>query len=787
MPRCMRHALIYAGVISFFCTNASELVAQTRAVSGYVQDASSGERLVGATVVEASGGAAATTNAYGFFSLYLASDSLRLIVSHVGYEPANVWWAADEPLPLTVELRPVYTELGTVEVVTERHAAGADVNRIDLPIAQVKELPVLMGEADVMKALQLLPGVQSGVEGSSGLYVRGGGPDQNLILLDGAPVYNAAHLFGFLSVFNPDALHSVELIKGGFPARYGGRLSSVVNVVMKEGNVKKTAGTASVGLVGARLTIEGPLLKDRSSYMVSVRRTYLDLLARRLQEPGARYGYYFYDFNAKFNYVATGRDRFYVSVYGGRDRLYSGAEQLFSYAEYDQRETEHMGIGWGNLTATARWTSALSRKAFASAMLLYSRYRFGGEYNDRVVTIGPDSTLESGSMYRYASGVRDWSARFDLEFFPRPGYEVKAGLGATHHVYNPGSSVHREVGSRFPGLDSTGSAPVGAVEAAAYLENEVNLTGRMSVNTGIHVSAFVTEGDPYISIQPRLLITYAPAESVRLLATFSVMRQYVHLLVNSGIGLPTDLWVPATQRVRPEKAHQASLGFTHARPGGRVEAGVEAFGKWMQGLAEYREGEDFFRGGQDWQSKVVQGQGHSYGIEVFLRKKRGRTTGWIGYTLSRTTREFETLNDGRPFPYKYDRRHDVSAVVKRSLSSKGIVAMTWVYGSGIALTFPEARYFLSFVEVEHYGSRNGYRMPPFHRLDVSYSHTCKGRWGENTFSVGVYNAYNRKNPFFVYLDNVQEQTGPREWTTRHVMKQVTLFPVLPFLNYSFSF
>lgn len=762
--------------------------AQSYTISGYVEDARTKERLVGATLFEEGKRIGATTNAHGFYSITLPAGTVMLRVSYVGYGVDTLRLALDRDIRYVFRLEERSVVLGDVEVMEEL-AKPAGIEQIQLSLAEIRQLPAFLGESDVLKALQLLPGIQSGQEGTTGLYVRGGGPDQNLILLDGVPVYNAAHIFGFVSVFNTDAIQSVSLIKGGFPSRYGGRLSSVIDITMKEGNLQEYAATGSLGLLASRLMVEGPIVKDKSSFAISGRRTYLDVLARPfLNRDDSQSGYYFYDFNAKGNYVFSNRSRLYFSLYGGGDRFSS------SLSDVNERsgdvESTDSGLYWGNLTSALRWTRLISQKLFLSTTILYSRYQLETTIEEKVVF--RDRSQTESFLLDYSSGLSDFGAKIDVDYLPGARHAVKFGLGATHHTFRPGSSQRRSLFNDRPAQDTTlfPTGPQEAVEISTYIEDVIQIGSSYSVNIGLHGSAFHVEETRYMSLQPRLSIRYQPHVLWGIHASFTTMRQYIHLLANSGVGLPTDLWVPATARIKPQDAIQASLGVERMLP--RITLSVVGFYKSMQNLIEYKEGADFLATGQDWQDKVEVGRGKSYGAEVFLQKKMGQTIGWIGYTWSRTTRRFSEINRGRTFPYRYDRRHDASLTITRNLSLRRSLSISWVYGTGTAVTLPIGRFWsggfaLGNISL-HYDSRNGVRTPPYHRLDVAYRITYPARWGEGELSLGLYNVYNRKNPFYLFLD-VKEDLDPQTGTTRTVdaYKQVSLFPILPSINYHFTF
>ncbi len=792
--------------MSALCTGPA-LAQDTRvSISGFVTDAATGERLIGATLFLPERRAGTVSNVYGFYSLTLPAGVTQLRVSYVGYRTRLLRLDLTEDGRIDIELTATPTTLGEVEVVADRADGVVDspqMGAIDLPISEVEKLPVLLGEIDVIKTLQLLPGVQSGHEGSTALYVRGGGPDQNLILLDGAPVYNVSHVFGFLSVFNSDALNSVRLIKGGFPARYGGRLSSVVDLRMKEGNLREYTVDGSVGLVMSSMTVQGPLARDRMSFIVSARRTYIDILARpflnsRLQS-GEKLVSYFYDVNAKLNYAPTSRDRFYLSFYLGDDVYGSTLETTSGGGVGAPRNINRGGADWGNMTSTLRWNHILSNKLFANTTLVLSRYNFDVLTRLTQIDPGPPRT-EQFEEITYSSGIDDISARVEFDYNPSLSHQVKFGAGIVRHDFNPGVGQLKLRLTEGAFSDTTitpNTFAFSGLEYFAFAEDDVRISGRLRANVGLHASGMRVNATSYASLQPRLGVRLLVTPTWSLKASFSTMQQHLHLLTNTGINLPTDLWLSATDRIPPQKAWQAGLGTSVSLGGGAYAFEIDTYYKRMSNLIEYKPGASFITPNEDWQDKVEIGRGWSYGAEFFLRKSGGRTSGWIGYTLAWSWRQFDALNEGRKFPYRYDRRHDVSFVLTHRLSRRLDVGLVWVYGTGQAITLATGRFFDARLldpryftgsgtvlpELREYGARGGYRMRAYHRFDVALNWRLDKAFfssaGESTVSVGVYNAYNRLNPF--YLFTARGTSGER------VYKQASLFPLLPFVAYRFTF
>lgn len=760
------------------------LHAQTHTISGYLSDAASGEKLIGATVFDKRTLQGTITNEYGFYSLTLMQDSVDIKLSYVGYQIISQSFylqkdtIINKKLDATLLLQEIVI---TAEANTEKIQERTQMSTIDIPIETIKALPAFLGETDVLKALQMLPGVQGGTEGSSGIYVRGGSPDQNLLLLDGVPVYNASHLFGFFSVFNSDALSKVTLIKGGFPARYGGRLSSVVDLRMKEGNLNEYHGEGSIGLVASRLTIEGPIKKDTSSFMLSARRTYIDLIARpiiKANSDGTVFGYYFYDINAKVNYKFSEKDRIYLSGYFGRDQFY------FNDEAFDPDDYVEGGLDWGNGTAVLRWNHIINKKFFSNTTATFTNYQFeisNNSYSKEENDNGELIDMVIG--FKYLSGIRDWAIKEDIDFIPSPAHYMKFGASAVYHTFIPGGTEYKLEGieTNTPEISFI-SDNIHATEIDLYAEDDWEIHPLFKMNIGLHASAFLVDSSFYKSLQPRISARYLINEKISLKASYSMMAQYIHLLSNSGIGLPTDLWVPATASVLPQSAHQFALGIAYTLQD-EYEVSVEAYYKKMKNIIDYKDGASYFYDGvTEWESKVENGEGWAYGAELFVQKHIGKFNGWFGYTLAWSNRQFPTINLGEIYPYKYDKRHEIEIAAVYKINNHIDLSAVWVFSSGQTVSLPIAKYDGLFNQpVFYYEGRNGYRMNPYHRLDANIAfHKEKPKW-TRTWNIGVYNLYNHKNPFFIYADS-----DPNKVMTG-VYKQVTLFPIIPYFSYDFKF
>ncbi|TVP47360.1 MAG: TonB-dependent receptor [Mongoliibacter sp.] len=780
---------IYCSALLVFLTFTIS-TAQRITISGNIKDASSGEVLIGANVFDKVLKKGAVSNQFGFYSYTTTADSVDLYVSFVGYQSQRIYLPVKKDTLINIQL--------AADGMLEEFVVSSDaldpiqeitrMGTINVPIKQIKELPALLGEVDVFKVLQLLPGVQSGTEGASGLYVRGGGPDQNLILLDGVPVYNASHLFGFFSVFNADAINNVELIKGGFPSRYGGRLSSVIDVTMKEGNMQEFKGEGSIGIIASKLTLEGPIKKDKTSFILSARRTYLDILARPIIQAATSgnesVGYYFYDLNGKVNHIVNEKNRLYLSVYSGDDKAYARTKNF--YVDGNQRTDykDEFGLKWGNFITALRWNNIINNRLFANYTFTYSRYNFDlfSEFEQEVSGFG----ISENRFYaeRYFSGIRDWAAKADFEFVPNPDHYVRFGGNAILHRFSPG--VYASESTQREDDMVLGSEVLNSTEYAFYVEDDINISSRLKANVGLHYSGFLTDGEHYKSLQPRLAARYLLDESTSIKASFVTMAQFIHLLTNAGLGLPTDLWVPATPQIGPQRSMQVAMGAFKTFKG--FELSAEAYYKTMDGLIEYRDGATFLNIDQDWQQKVAVGEGRSYGVELFAQKKVGKVSGWLGYTWSNTERRFDEINFGDWFPFKYDRRHDISLALTHNWKKNRDFSLVWVYGTGNAVSLPTQRYEGAETtrwgdsfrpQIQYYESRNNFRNRAYHRLDLSFSWWKDTSWGQRKWTLGVYNAYNRLNPFF--MDIGFDRSGNRK------VIQYSLFPMIPSFSYSFKF
>ncbi len=787
-------------------------------VSGFVNDNENGESLIGVNVIVKENLIGTVSNTYGFYSLTLPEGTHEISYTYIGFEIFKKTINLNKNISLNVDLISSATEISEVTIVAEEtFVERAQTSVVEVPVQQIKNIPALLGEVDVLKAIQLLPGVQSGGEGTSGFYVRGGGPDQNLILLDGVPVYNASHLFGFFSVFNADAIKNVRLTKGGYPARFGGRLSSVLEIDMKEGNRKKIEGEGSLGIISSKLTLQGPIIKDKSSFIISGRRTYIDILAQpfiRKANEGNPAGYYFYDLNTKLNYKFSEKDRIYLSSYLGEDRFYLSESENENFLDqnlnYESTYENDFGLDWGNITSSLRWNHLFSNKLFANTTLTYSKYQFNTLYDSRSSSSSLYDFIADTTHFNYFSGVKDFGVKVDFDYLPNPNHYVKFGLNYVRHRFFPGSldlylsTFERDslgIENLQVPIDTTFnfSKSLESNDAFFYIEDDIKINDQLKLNGGIHIGYFNTNNKSYYSLQPRFSSRFLINKDWSVKASYAEMQQNIHLLTSSGVGLPTDIWVPSTDTIPPQYSKQLALSANKNFLDGLLELSIETYYRSMNDLITLKPGAEII-GFDDWKNKVdTNGIGRSYGAELFIQKKKGKTTGWIGYTLSYSERKFEEVNFGKWYPYKFDRRHDFSIVLSHKFSDKFDIGLTWVYGTGNNMTFIEARYPSVNVsgninginennvsEIEYYPTRNNLRLPAYHRLDIGFNFNKKTSWGNRTISIGAYNVYNRKNPFFLSVnDKMQLQDGVLVDT--RVVQQTSLFPIIPSISYKFKF
>lgn len=753
---------------------SSGLFAQEYTISGYMRDANTGEELLyaNALVVETGGGV--TTNLYGFYSLSLPAGTYTVQYSYLGFETQAVKIILDQDLKQDIELASAATELTEVVVTAEQedeNITNTEVSVVALDIKQVKKIPVLLGEQDILKTVQLLPGISANSEGGSGFFVRGGDADQNLILLDEAPVYNASHLLGFFSVFNSDALKDVKLYKGGMPAQYGGRASSVMDIRMKNGNMKEWEASGGVGLISSRLTVEGPIQEDKGSIIVSGRRTYLDFLVKATTNDNDDLNLYFYDLNLKANYKLGEKDRIYLSGYLGRDAF----------------GVDDFGFDWGNQTLTFRWNHVFNNKLFSNTSLIYSDY----DYGFKVANAGVDVDL--------SAGIYDYNLKQDYTYYLNPNNKIEFGWQGIYHRFKPTIFSFDEAAA-------DAAQEQHALEGGLYISNEQKLSERLRVNYGLRLTSFSNVGpydyrefdvndditnettyasgdifNTYLNLEPRLSATYLLNSKSSIKASYNRNAQYLHLLSNSNSGSPTDRWIPSSPLVKPTLADQVAIGYFRNFKDNQYKFSVETYYKKLQNTVDYEDGAAIFSNA-DIESELVFGDGRAYGIEFLLEKQKGRFTGWLSYALSTSQRQFAEINNGEWFSARQDRTHDISLVATYQLNPKLTLSGTWVYNTGDAVTFPSGKYYIDDNLVNLYTDRNGSRMPDYHRLDLGLTWTLKDSPKfYHDLSFSIYNLYNRMNAFSITFAESETNPGTTEAT------RTALFGVLPSVTWNFKF
>jgi len=767
-------------------------------VSGYVRDGFSKEVVIGAKVYFPSLEKGASTNAQGFYNIQVPANNeyYKIVISAIGYKSLTKEITLSGEQRLDFELEVLVTKDVEVVYVDPNQVAEPEIGVISIPVSQLKSIPNLGGEPDIIKAFQMMPGVQGGKEGSSGLFVRGGSPDQNLFLLDNVPLYYVNHIGGFISTFDPNAINSIKLYKGGFPAQYAGRLSSVVDIRMKDGNMSSHIGEFAIGLLSSKINFEGPIGKDSTmTYFISMRRFNLDLLTRPFARLTSNFensaGYTFYDINGKLTKRFSGGGKLSLSIYEGRDRIFLNSSKRSLNAS-DRAYRFRSNVKWGNFMTTLNYSKALNGRLFLSTSLSTTNFKYSSVVKGKFSDPGQNELTNSSSL-SFVSGINDIIGSAHLEYSLFEFYDIKSGLTATYHRFTPGSITYNTSNEQ----SKLGSRPIHAFEGNAFVENHIRIGSRIIFNLGLHVNSFGLSDTTFNSLQPRLMATIKLAKRFNIQMGYSKMNQNLHYLANSGLGLPSDLWLPATKSFIPEVAHQYNLGFTFALRKDKAPLNfvLEAFYKDMKNLVEFKDGVSLFSPSSIEDKIVSGGIGTVYGIEFLLQKSVGKLTGWIGYTWSKNMRQFEQLNNGNPYPFIYDRRHDFSLVLSYQIKENIQLNLTWVYMTGNAITLATGEYAANYViypetsaiyafdanffNAHIYNGKNNYRMPAFHKLDIGVNFNKRKPKGMRTVFVGVYNLYNQANPFLLFYR--QNSIGD---VTLH---QLTLFPTIPSFSYSFVF
>lgn len=746
-------------------------------ISGNVRDGNTGEDLIGVSIVDAASGSGATTNVYGFYSLTIPAGEHTFIFSYIGFAPDTLKVSMTANLSHTIELQTGSVSVQEVVIKAERKnesVTSTDIGVVKMDIKEMNAIPVLFGEKDIMKSIQLMPGIASAGDGNSGFFVRGGNVDQNLILLDEAPVYNPSHLLGFFSVFNSDAIKDMTMYKSGVPAEYGGRSASVMDVHMNDGNMKRYGFSGGLGLISARLAVQGPIVKDKGSFIITGRRTYLDLFIPLVQKDAKGTKLYFYDLNAKINYMIGKKDRLYLSGYFGRDVL----------------KFNDFGFDWGNATATLRWNHVFNEKLFSNTSFIFSNYDYG-------IGIGFGT-----SNFKISAGIQDLNLKEDLTYYHNPKNTMRFGFNVIYHNYRPGR-LESDGANAFNEIILDNAY---ATESAIYAANEQKIWRGLSARYGVRLTMFnrlgagtifqyndqneITDSTTYgkaqniktyFGFEPRLSLTYAFTQSISVKASYHRMYQYNHLLSNSTAGTPTDVWIPSSPILKPQFSDQYSLGYFQNFFNDQFEFSIEGYYKDMYNVVDYENGADLLLN-KKVESQLAFGSGRSYGGELLFRRKTGKITGWISYTLSKTQRKVAGVNNGNYYNATQDRTHDIAIVLSYRPIERLSIAANWVFYTGNAVTFPSGVYLVDGELVPYYTERNGYRMPDYHRLDMSVTlHGKKRKRFNSDLTLSIYNVYAQRNPYSISFRESEDNPGTTE------IVKLSLFTIVPSITWNFKF
>lgn len=793
-------------------------------VSGFVRDKRSAESLIGASVYEAHSRVGTASNNFGFFSLTLPPGNITIRSSYIGYTShQHILNGLERDTVLTIELEPsasLQEVVITGQSNDKQSVLSTQMGALEINQQTIRSTPVMFGEADIIKTLQLTPGVSAGTEGTAGMYVRGGNVDENLFLIDGNPVYQINHIGGIFSAFNPEAISGMDFFKSGFPSRYGGRLSSVVDVHTKEGNMKEYHGSASIGLISGNLNFEGPIIKDRTSFNIGLRRTWLDVLSapavaianKITKKDGTRLRarYAFHDLNLKVNHIFNDRSRMYLSLYNGNDVLKGGSTDFPDQdSDNNYNYDSDLSLRWGNIMATAGWTYVFNNRLFGKVSGVFTRYhsRLRNTEHDVVGNEGDEDYSDSFRENETNTGITDFGLRTSFDYLPASAHHIRFGGDYLVHRFHPeynrsvayekNEETSVEIGQEFANDLLWGH------EAGVYAEDDWTLSSAVRLNAGLRFSLFNVQGKTYTGLEPRVSLRWLLDDNLSFKASYSRMNQYVHLISNSFISLPTDAWMPVTRKLKPLISDQVSAGFYY-NLNKEYNFSVEGYYKTLDNLLEYRDGHTFTPSFVNWEDKLTAGEGRSYGAEFMVRKETGRTTGWVGYGLSWSDRQFDELNQGARYPARFDNRHKLNIVVMHKISPKVELSAAWSYASGNHVTLSlenyyengtgsptnnDNRYMGASESIDYYEGRNNYQLPAYHRLDLGikiYRPKKKGRMG--IWTVSIYNVYSRMNPFMIYKsDKTIPDPGSPYGKNVPVFKTIGIMPIIPSISYTYKF
>ena len=793
-------------------------------VSGFVRDKRSAESLIGASVYEAHSRVGTASNNFGFFSLTLPPGNITIRSSYIGYTShQHILNGLERDTVLTIELEPsasLQEVVITGQSNDKQSVLSTQMGALEINQQTIRSTPVMFGEADIIKTLQLTPGVSAGTEGTAGMYVRGGNVDENLFLIDGNPVYQINHIGGIFSAFNPEAISGMDFFKSGFPSRYGGRLSSVVDVHTKEGNMKEYHGSASIGLISGNLNFEGPIIKDRTSFNIGLRRTWLDVLSapavaianKITKKDGTRLRarYAFHDLNLKVNHIFNDRSRMYLSLYNGNDVLKGGSTDFPDQdSDNNYNYDSDVSLRWGNIMATAGWTYVFNNRLFGKVSGVFTRYhsRLRNTEHDVVGNEGDEDYSDSFRENETNTGITDFGLRTSFDYLPASAHHIRFGGDYLVHRFHPeynrsvayekNEETSVEIGQEFANDLLWGH------EAGVYAEDDWTLSSAVRLNAGLRFSLFNVQGKTYTGLEPRVSLRWLLDDNLSFKASYSRMNQYVHLISNSFISLPTDAWMPVTRKLKPLISDQVSAGFYY-NLNKEYNFSVEGYYKTLDNLLEYRDGHTFTPSFVNWEDKLTAGEGSSYGAEFMVRKETGRTTGWVGYGLSWSDRQFDELNQGARYPARFDNRHKLNIVVMHKISPKVELSAALSYASGNHVTLSLENYYENGTgsptnndnhymdaseSIDYYEGRNNYQLPAYHRLDLGikiYRPKKKGRMG--IWTVSIYNVYSRMNPFMIYKsDKTVPDPGSSYGKNVPVFKTIGIMPIIPSISYTYKF
>lgn len=767
------------------------LYSQSYTASGYVEDVNSGERIIGAYVTDSVSKSIAQTNNFGFYILKNIKAKSAIQSNYIGLKSKMIYLSLVKDTVLNISMQPAM-ELNEVVVSSSLYKSNVNM-QLGLTIISIKQLTIIpaLGEPDLLKSLQNQPGIKGGVEGSAGIFVRGGDEGENLFMLDDVPMYNVSHLYGFISAFNSCAIKDIKLLKGCFPARYGGRVSSVIDLRSREGNNKSIKGELSLGIISSKLTLEGPLVNEKTTFIVSGRRSYFDLYSGALKNMNLLDknfpGYYFYDLNIGLTHSFSPKDKLFLNAYKSKDNIQNNNETLLTNNISESllgnsKETS----GWGNLIGSLRWNHTFGNSLFENTTIAYSTYDYFTlkQYKSTQQDSIQSKTLLKDYSASYKSKVSDLIFKIDFNYTISNKNRLSFGIGNTFHTVKPGENIYI-VNDQELGLHSDTSFinnTLHASEPFLYFEDELNISQNFRINAGLRFSGFLSQKTSLLNVEPRLSINYAISPRLVIKTGYSRMVQYMHLLTTSGVSMPTDIWLPALMGLRPLKSDQINGGISYEL-NNKFLFSIEVYKKWLTNTTDFRNGASIITDLSPWYDKTIQGHGNAKGLEISIEKEEGNLSGSINYTLSSATRNYSDLNNGQTFAFKYDRLHDFNISVNYQISKKWDISALWLYGTGYPVTIPVEKYSPAlnlfskqgYIPLYYYPSPNNVRLPSYHRLDLGVHFKTQSHLGEHTLSFDVFNAYNRKNPVNMY-----------HWDN-YSFKYTYLLPIIPSVTYTLKF